>query len=274
MSSEESPLPQVSNRISIGGALVSMASWMLAHNLPILPHGHTLQSLNETAYRLADLYGQSCGACPLDLLGDLCIGNPDHVFTIDGRQYTHTLFYFYCRYATCSRHVDFTKLESYVEIGGGMAMQAEIVKRAHPHLNLFLFDLPTQTYFQAQYLKTAFGSDPKITCLPNWEIGNTQWGQPALLWNAASFGEMEPEIIAFYLDLMRGRFDFCYLFQLMSGKELSQGDGHGVQRQTRLADFDAMLAEHDLALLAKQPYFAGMSNYFKGMPGYEEAVWG
>ena len=59
-----------------------------------------------------------------------------------------------------------------------------------------------------------------------------------LFWNAASFGEMEPDVVANYLKYINELSCSVYLQQAMGGKEISTVDyKHGVLKATKLQDY-------------------------------------
>lgn len=246
-----------------------------------LPYNHDADSFEELAFRIAALYGELSGARPLNDLADSCVGNPEHAFIVDGKRYTHTFLYYYCRYATCAQTINFDELVSFVELGPGLGMQAEIVRKAHPHIKVYTYDLPTQAYVCHQYLKTVFngasvshvaGESAEINCLPNWEMDGALWERPALFWNAASFGEMEPNVVENYLSIVGPKVDGVYLFQLMSGKEHGTLGEGGVIEQTRFEDYERILSK-SFTVSLRSPYFKGTSAYYRGLTGYGEAVW-
>lgn len=111
-----------------------------------------------------------------------------------------------------------------VEVGPGSGKQAEMLKKAHPDLTIVLFDLPTQLYVCNQYLKKVFeGTDEladysvsrnyksfndiqrgKINILPNWMFPIVAGRSFDLLWNSASFQEMDITTAEHYLKLASG----------------------------------------------------------------------
>ncbi len=150
------------------------------------------------------------------------VGNPEG-FERDDNFYSLSWLNFYFRYAFVSRFMDFDK-QVIVEIGSGSGKQTEMLKKAHPGLTILLFDIPPQLYVCNQYLEKVFeGSDQvtgyektrkftsfsdieigKINILPNWQIGLLENQKFDLLWNAASFQEIMPEIVKHYMDMCQG----------------------------------------------------------------------
>ena len=147
-----------------------------------------------------------------------------------------------------------------VELGSGSGKQVEVIKKLHPTTRFLLFDIPPQLYVCEQYLKTVFPgqvvsyretrdwsqlADPKpgqICILPNWKFPQTASTECDLFWNAASFQEMEPDVVANYLKYVRAAAKTVFLQEKMDGKELALTPGmHGVRKQTTLRDYEVGL---------------------------------
>lgn len=157
------------------------------------------------------------GAVHISQLSPSQVASPEG-FCIDGRFYTLSWLNFYCRYAYVSKFVRFER-QTIVEVGCGSGKQAELLKKAHPDLTIVLFDLPTQLYVAHQYLAAVFSDSDevvdyrttrtfrsfddirrrKINILPNWLFPIVRGAAIDLLWNAASFQEMAPEVALSYL---------------------------------------------------------------------------
>lgn len=205
-------------------------------SIKILPLHVSIDDLNETAYRVADLYGKSTGAKPLAELEASLNGTPEYSFTIKGKHYTHSFLYYYMRYCYCCQYCSFDKLDNIVELASGGGNQIEIIKKLHPHLSIYALDLTPQLYICSQYLKSLFPKEAvdyrktkaltsisieepgQIVFLGNWQIKNLKPKGSTLFWSAASFGEMEPEIVSHYLEVVSSFAEFVYLFQCEKGK--------------------------------------------------------
>jgi putative sugar O-methyltransferase len=176
----------------------------------------------EELYHVAVSAFQGEVARPISELVPSKVGNPEG-FYIDGRFYTASWLNYFLRYAYASKFVRFES-QVIVEVGPGSGKQAEMLKKAHPNLSLLLFDLPTQLYVCNQYLSKVFeGSDVvvpyeearkfrtfneiprgKIVILPHWKFSLVEGETFDLLWNAASFQEMDQATAAGYLKKARG----------------------------------------------------------------------
>lgn len=115
-----------------------------------------LRELQESAFRLTQLYGEHAGARALDSIELSSAGNPEDVFEIAGRAYTMRALYYYLRYAYCCQFVDFDEIDLMVELGSGMGRQIEIVRKLHPRIRVIAFDIPPQLYVCSQFLSAVF----------------------------------------------------------------------------------------------------------------------
>jgi hypothetical protein len=108
----------------------------------------------------------------------------------------------------------------------------------------------------------------RIHLLGNWKFPLIAGRDIDLFWNAASFGEMEPEVVQNYLSQVRGGARHVYLLNSRYGKEL-----HGrarVRRKTCFDDYVRMLEGYQL-LSADDAYTPVRALLDSG--GYFEAIW-
>jgi hypothetical protein len=174
------------------------------------------------------------------------------------------------QYSQAAKHHDFSSSRISVELGSGGGKQAEIMHLAHPELCLVLFDLPPQLYVAHQFLSATFPGDvvpyatardaPDLSTLvaPGrivfagaWRFPDILNIQPDLFWNAASFQEMEPPIVANYLDLVNRSAGAVYLHEKMEGQAVARRPGmFGVLQQTTLEDYRRALPAFTLASIS------------------------
>jgi putative sugar O-methyltransferase len=230
----------------------------------------TIDDLKFTAYSLARLYGEKTGARPIDALNCSLAGNPEDVVTVDGRTYTFRTLYYYMRYAYCCQFTDFDKLKVIVELGSGSGKQLEVIRKLHPAINYLIFDIPPQLYVCEQYLKNVFPgsvvsyqltrektyrwqpSPGSIAVFGSWQFPLIRDLKVDLFWNAVSFQEMEPEVVANYLQYVDSNAGSVYLQQKMGGKEVAGRPGMlGVLKQTKLSDYERGLAHFRLLDLSE-----------------------
>lgn len=180
--------------------------------------GHDIATPEEMYHAAASCF-LGKGAKAITELEASRVGNPEG-FEINGKFYTLSWLNFFCRYAYVSKFIEF-KDQVIVEVGPGSGKQAEMLKKAHPELTIVLFDLPTQLYVCNQYLRKVFeGTDMvadysvcrnytsfkdiqkgKINILPNWKFPIVAGKRFDLLWNSASFQEMDEATAKHYLNL-------------------------------------------------------------------------
>src|SRR6185437_1034711 len=177
-----------------------------------------LRELQESAFRLTQLYGEHARARPLDSIELSCAGNPEDVFEIGGRPYTMRALYYYLRYAYCCQFVDFEQIDLMVELGSGMGRQIEIIRKLHPRTRILAFDIPPQLYVCNQFLSTIFPD-----ALAGYETTRSYRTLPDFPARAV------------------------YLQERMDGKEQSRAAGeHGVLHPTTLDDYRRGLPNHTL----------------------------
>ena len=89
-----------------------------------------------------------------------------------------------------------------------------------------------------------------------------------VFWNAASFGEMEPEIVQNYLSYVLGSCKSIYLLQARKGKESTSNSG--VKKPITFEDYSKMLTGYRL-INETDAYEAHRKMSQSG--GYFQAVW-
>jgi putative sugar O-methyltransferase len=202
--------------------------------LKILPYEISENDLNETAYRIADTYGCLNGARPLKELSMSLSGRPEYYFTIEGRNYSFVFLYHYMRYAFCCKHIDFDKIDNFIELGSGSGRIVEIVRKLHPYIKFYLLDLPPQLYLCHQFLKSIFGDslvpyqqtrkasfnqiDAKggIAVLPVSRIETIQPEGNTISWNQMVYSTMNPPVVKHYLDYIRKMANSIYIIEPMT----------------------------------------------------------
>ena len=120
--------------------------------------------------------------------------------------------------------IDLAAVNTVVELGGGLGRNIMMLAKLRPTATILAFDIMPQVYVANQYLKTAMPervvpiekaielnfSDGdissikgKIVVLPAWKMPEYQNVGIDLFWNAASFQEMEPDVVRNYLTLVK-----------------------------------------------------------------------
>ena len=227
--------------------------------------GADLQDVRKLCYEFAKAYGAEYGAKSLAKFEASTIGNPEDIFTVAGRAYTTSLLCYYLQYAYCCQYIDFDSIESVMEIGSGSGKQVEVIKKLHPHLSFYVFDIAPQLYVCEQYLSAVFPdsvvsfrqtrkmmdapkqSDKKIFVFGSWKLPELTNFKYDLFWNSASFQEMEPDVVLNYLKFVNKQAQYAFLNENMSGKEVASKRGQpGVLEQTRLEHYKEGLRDFEL----------------------------
>jgi putative sugar O-methyltransferase len=224
-------------------------------------YGMTARDVELRAIEKADLAAKKGRAKPLGDLETSLVGSPEYVFRVNGgKPITMALIGYYLRYAYASRFVDFDDLKVLVELGTGAGKQAEVTAKLHPQLAYFCFDLPPQLYIAEQYLKAVFPNrvvsyetcrsmtraptpEPgKIYMLGNWQFPLVGELKVDLFWNAASFQEMEPNVVQNYLSTVDKVAQRVFLQENMRGMpKATKSTEAGVIEQTRYEHYERFL---------------------------------
>lgn len=257
-------------------------------NRASLPYSLRLSDIQEMAYKHSSLQGQLSTAYPISDVEVSDFGKPQDLFLIKGKKYTMKFLSFYVRYCFAQKYIKLRGDETIIELGSGSGFQVEILKKMYPKLTILCFDLPAQLYLCEKYLENVFGQESivsseknlELTDLANLEKGKIHmfgnWQFPLLknfkfdiFWNAASFGEMEPNIVANYLEYVKGNASWVYLMQARNGKESSQESG--VVKPIIFADYDHMLGRGYSLVEEDDAYDAHRRVSQTG--GYFQALW-
>lgn len=175
-------------------------------------------------------------------LPDTLVGNPQDTISINnykiGRSYLAT----FLRVHNYSKTVDFSKVESIFEIGGGFGAFCHTILHLFPNIKKYLYlDIPPILYVGTQYLKHFYGdevidyaqtknspsihfsqSDQReiITICP-WQIEKVD-ARFDFFWNSASFQEMNHDILINYTQhishMLRGNDSKICLYIYKGGK--------------------------------------------------------
>jgi putative sugar O-methyltransferase len=154
----------------------------------------------------------------LEGLGESPVGEPVQHFSLvpdsDVRHGRGYLNYLLCL-AALSRHIE-KPPTNVLEIGGGFGVLGEIILSRDPDARYVNLDIPPLVTVSSYYLTELFGHDrvlsyddrvasegpidvPGSAVLPNWRIRDLQ-GPFDLFVNSFSFQEMEPAVVAHYVD--------------------------------------------------------------------------
>lgn len=257
-------------------------------NRASLPYSLRLGDIREMAYLNCVLQGELAFAVPISSIETSYFGKPQDLFIIEDRPYTMRFLNYYIRYCFGQKYMHLKGDETVVELGSGSGMQVEVLKKLYPNLTILCFDLPAQLFLCEKYLSNVLGIDNIVsseenldrTNLLNLEKGKVHlfgnWQFPLLkglkfdiFWNAASFGEMEPGIVANYLSFINGSCSWIYLMQARHGKESSNQTG--VVNPIKFEDYSAMLGDKYRIVEEADAYDANRRVSQTG--GYFQALW-
>ena len=202
---------------------------------PVGPNGLTIKNFFLMSKRLADAKAMEVGLKPLSELSISRYGNPFGYIKNDSHHTFRSIYYFnfVCFIA---QFADLSQYSTVVEIGSGSGGQTEILKKLFPQLTIILLDLAPQLYVAERYLSKSLPGDVisyretnskdwkepflpgKIYCLPLRAIEALAPVGNVLFWNAASFGEMEPNVLQNYAKHISSFSTDLFLMQMFSGK--------------------------------------------------------
>ena len=215
-------------------------------NRAILPYSIKLSDIREMAYNHCLLQGQIANTTSISEIETSTFGNPEDLFEINGKKYTMQFLNYYIRFCFAQKNLKLRGDETIVELGSGSGLQVEILKKIYPNLTILCFDLPAPLFLCEQYLAKALGDDVvtniekgKVYMFGNWNFPLLQSFKFDVFWNAASFGEMEPNIVKNYLSYIMGNCQYVYLLQARKGKESSGTSG--VATPIKYNDYVSML---------------------------------
>lgn len=248
------------------------------------PYGVKIKDIRDVAYRHCKLYGKHCNAKEIEEVSVSGFGNPSDIFQRNGNLYTMNFLSRYIRYCFFIKNADINKQDLIVSLGPGSGTQIELLKKMYPGVTILTFDLPTQIYLCETYLSEALGRDEvvmtdktmsmestkhfkkgRVYCFPNWKFPLVSECKVNTFWNAASFGEMEPEVVREYISHVGA--EYIYLLQARHGKE-TEGK-RSVGKPITFTDYKRMLSKYELidqrdAWHAHRP-LSDSGGYFEGV---------
>ena len=260
---------------------------MLDQGRPIMPYKLKIDDIHNLVFRNCELTAESVGAKNPLTIEASTFGNPQNTFEYEGKCYTFPFLMYYLRYCFVHKYKPFNGNEVIVELGSGSGSQVEILKKLFPKMTILCFDLPAQIFLCQEYLTQALPTTHLVrsNVTLDWQnlkdikkggvhfFGNWQFPLLAdfhfdLFWNAASFGEMEPDVVQNYLRYVKSQADWVYLRQARHGKETS-GKGR-VKTPITFDNYCSYLEEYILEGV-EDAWMANMKTSKRG--GVFDAVW-
>jgi len=253
---------------------------------PILPYGININNIQEMAFHHCELVAKLSHSTMPNEIEVSTYGNPQDLFRIKDHSYTMAFLSYYIRYCFANKYMILTGNETIVELGSGSGYQIEVLKKIHPNLTILCFDLPAQLFLCQEYLSNAIehnivGSDEtenwndlsgikkgSVHFMGNWQIPLLKKFKFDIFWNAASFGEMEPNIVENYLSYIKGNAKWIYLLQARNGKET--GGKNRVENPIDFELYDKLLSGYSLHK-DQDAWLANSKLSQSG--GYFEGIW-
>jgi len=222
---------------------------------------------NLSLYQRAEKYGKRHSARPPSLFEASLDGNPENVFSVNGKIYTCSLLDYYVQYAYCCRFMNFDSIGSIMELGCGAGKQAEVIKKLHPHMCFYLSDLPHALYVCEKYLSSLFPEsvvsyrqtrtirtipepqEGKIFIIGNWKIPELENLHYDLFWNSDSLDTMEPNVVLNYLKYVNQQATkYVFLNERFTKQvhKASKRGVHGVMKSTTLDHYKDGLGDFRL----------------------------
>ena len=199
------------------------------------------------------------------------VGSPIEQFLIDGRFFSRSSLNYLLGLALLKKHLGGDKISTVLEIGGGFGTLGEVLYSAG--LSDFRYidvDIPPTAFVAQHYLAEATRTDvmthalssariilpienlPSLTVLCSWQIEKLV-GSVDLFVNFISFQEMEPPVVANYLNHVRRlNARWILLRNLREGKKRKTSTSVGVADPIHGDAYIKLLP--DYALVARQTH--------------------
>jgi putative sugar O-methyltransferase len=201
------------------------------------------------------------------------IGEPAEQFEIEHKRYSRSALNYLLGLAFLKKHLDLTRLQTIMEIGGGYGTLGEIVYRLLPNARYIDIDIPPTLCCSHYYLNELVGAEhlthaldfddnqtiaidglKKLSTLASWQIAQLE-GEIDLFVNFISFQEMEPDIVQNYLNQVnRLQAKWVLLRNMREGKPLKTQRRFGVDKPIFSEDYALMLPNYDLVETNVMPY--------------------
>lgn len=200
-------------------------------------------------------------------------GNPIEQFEFDGHRYSRSALNYLLGLSMLKQYIDTDSIRTVLEIGGGFGTLGEILlKSQSPGMRYIDVDIPPVQFVAAEYLSHVFGKEnvatymdtqidkveienlPGAAVLCNWQIEKLE-GQVDLFVNFISFQEMEPSVVANYLNHVdRLKTRWILLRNMREGKQRKTANQSGVETPILSEDYIHMLKNYRLIARNVHPF--------------------
>lgn len=249
-----------------------------------MPYDLDIRDIQLMAYRHAELMSQISGLPHPSQYSISTYGHPDDQFKVGQNIYNILSLTYYIRLCFVHQFAPLKGDEIIVELGSGSCHQLEIIKKLYPNITILCFDLPGPLYLGEKFITGVFGSEQvvsssecvqwkdlsklekgKIHFFGNWQSDIVKGFSYDLFWNAASFGEMEPQVVQHYLQVFSPGAKAVFLLQASNGKEQFR-----VKDPITFKKYNEWLSGFEQKAL--QPAFK-IHKPMTASGGYSQAVW-
>lgn len=221
--------------------------------------------------------GLDLAACPAS-----DVGAPEDLVMIDGRPWTLAHLNYCDMFGRAYPHLGLPEDPTYVEIGPGLGRGMEVAGKLFPGATVLGFDIAPQLYVSHQYLRSVFGErfltydeavrlDPadagearrmlggRVAVLPAERLKSWVALPADVLWNSASFQEMEPENVRNYLALVRRMAPRAIYINALPGgnyrPEVASGQVSTAEPVGEAIYVDALAPDYEVAAVYPTDYF-------------------
>lgn len=224
--------------------------------------------LNGQLTALADYRTMMAGnyvTDPMNLqrISESSIGTPAEQFQFDDKWFSRSFLNYLLGLTFLKQHVDTSTIQRVVEVGGGFGTLGEILAQSgeYAYINI---DIPPTAAVSSYYLSNQSNIElipytatrnkvslpfPKAgqqLVLCPWQLPTLQ-GEADLFVNFISFQEMEPDVVAHYLQQVeRLNCRYVLLRNLREGKQQRTKERLGVETPTLGEDYDQFLPQYQL----------------------------
>ena len=261
-----------------------------ANGFGVGPDGVSAAEYHALCARIADQNAERAGLPAYSSLSFSRHGNPQGI-DADGRFASFASLYYFHFACFAGLHERLADVDVVVEIGSGFGGQAEVLKRLFPDLTIVLLDLAPQLYVAERFLSAALPGQVvpyRDTRVADWDgrltAGQVQFLPPravetlaprgrVLFWNAASFGEMEPDVVANYASHVSRFASSLFLMQFFDGKQLGVPGEGGVLRQSKMDSYEAAFPAFRRVAEADAVLSNGVTVLREGEQAYRNTFW-
>jgi len=145
---------------------------------------------------------------------DFAEGNPLRI-VIDGKIITQDLLNSASELHSMERVIDFSKIESFVEIGGGYGRMALMVCQRYPHIRYTIVDVPPASEISRKFLAGKF----EVASITPAELESLD--QADVFYSSSVMSELDRKFVTNYFQLIDRKGTYFYLKDWKTGHHLN-----------------------------------------------------